>query len=473
MTKFTYLDLKNPFEAGYMGEKITGVGLSLLDPSSDLVEGTIFRFINVAEFSVDDVISGLVWKNTAGKVLARLDGISITNAELEAGLGIGTPDEGNNDLSYSFLVSLLDGPVTVTGGKRDDDDMEVGEGGKAVVKGKAGDDRLYVWHEKDVSFDGGKGVDTIVFGHNIGSAPVLDLPHGAVVDLRKGTGVNPHGGALKLKLVENVIGRFEGGNDIRGDKEDNFIAGGIGADELRGDAGDDTILVKYHVTMDPRETIADGGKGKDTLSVELSDSNAAPHTGAGSSIVFTNTLDLSDPSENTGTFHGGSFKNFETISASGAYYHRFDFRGSGKAEEVFGGAGPDILNGGGGNDALSGRGGADRLTGGSGKDFFRFDSYPSLGNETVITDFSSQDSIGLSASVYFGLQGKGKGEARKLVAKQFFAGAEAHDGDDRVVYDKSIGILYFDADGSGAAAPVAIAKLAGNPVVTAGDIFVI
>ena len=138
MTKFTYLDLKNPFEAGYMGEKITGVGLSLLDPSDDLVKGTIFRFISVAEFSADDVIGGLVWKDNQGKVLARLDGISITNAELETGLGIGTPNEGDNDLSYGFLVSLLDGPVTVTGGKRDDDDMEVGEGGKAVVKGKAG-----------------------------------------------------------------------------------------------------------------------------------------------------------------------------------------------------------------------------------------------------------------------------------------------------------------------------------------------
>ena len=122
---------------------------------------------------------------------------------------------------------------------------------------------------------------------------------------------------------------------------------------------------------------------------------------------------------------------------------------------------------------LSGRGGADRLTGGSGKDFFRFDSYPSVGSETVVTDFSSQDSIGLSSSVYFGLEGKGKGEARKLVAKQFFSGAEAHDGDDRVVYDQSSGFLYFDSDGDGAVAPVLVAKLAGNPLVTAGDIFVV
>jgi Ca2+-binding RTX toxin-like protein len=52
-------------------------------------------------------------------------------------------------------------------------------------------------------------------------------------------------------------------------------------------------------------------------------------------------------------------------------------------------------------------------------------------------------------------------------------GSKAGDASDRVIYDKSTGALWYDADGSGGAAQMQIAKLAKGLAITAADFFVI
>ncbi|WP_298195168.1 ELWxxDGT repeat protein [Novosphingobium sp.] len=123
---------------------------------------------------------------------------------------------------------------------------------------------------------------------------------------------------------------------------------------------------------------------------------------------------------------------------------------------IYGRAGNDIINGGGGKDVLYGSLGKDTLTGGAGKDFFVFDTAP---ENDLITDFSKTDGdvIRLSKKIFAGITHTGA-----LTADEFHAAAgatTAHDATDRIVYDTTTGVLYYDADGLGGTAAVAIATL--------------
>ncbi|WP_099508020.1 calcium-binding protein [Microvirga ossetica] len=55
----------------------------------------------------------------------------------------------------------------------------------------------------------------------------------------------------------------------------------------------------------------------------------------------------------------------------------------------------------------------------------------------------------------------------------FHAGKAAHDANDRIVYDKKTGALFYDADGTGKMAQVKFATLTNKPVLKATDFFVI
>nr|WP_281277327.1 calcium-binding protein [Hankyongella ginsenosidimutans] len=114
--------------------------------------------------------------------------------------------------------------------------------------------------------------------------------------------------------------------------------GGSGADSIRGDAGDDTVII----TDWTEDTLVDGGDDSDTLNL----------TGVAGLV----TLDLGNDSR---------FLNFENVMAGdgGAV-----LTGTAAANRLEGGAGDDTLSGGAGNDKLFGRDGYDILSGGSGND---------------------------------------------------------------------------------------------------------
>ncbi|MGF9763255.1 hypothetical protein AAII07_49770 [Microvirga sp. 0TCS3.31] len=58
-------------------------------------------------------------------------------------------------------------------------------------------------------------------------------------------------------------------------------------------------------------------------------------------------------------------------------------------------------------------------------------------------------------------------------ADYFTVGDKAKDDNDYVVYDKKKGVLFYDADGSGAGAAVEIASLRIKASLTDKDFFVI
>jgi Ca2+-binding RTX toxin-like protein len=140
------------------------------------------------------------------------------------------------------------------------------------------------------------------------------------------------------------------------------------------------------------------------------------------------------------------------------------------ADTLEGKAGGDILRGERGADTLIGGDGSDILFGGKGADTFVFDVFGE-GTQGLdrIKDFNPRaDLIAFDDAVFTALGAPGA-----LVAGAFALGRIATETDDRILYDRKNGYLYYDADGSGGLDAVAIAKLAGRPALSASDILII
>jgi hypothetical protein len=143
--------------------------------------------------------------------------------------------------------------------------------------------------------------------------------------------------------------------------------------------------------------------------------------------------------------------------------------GSPDADRFVGGAGKDRLGGGGGDDTLAGGFGNDALTGGSGRDVFVFDKplHRTRNIDTIVGFSHRDDTFWLENKVMKGLK------AGKLSKSAFHVGAAAHDANDRIVYDKGKGYLYFDPDGTGSRAAIKFAVLTKKVALDHTDFFVI
>ena len=159
--------------------------------------------------------------------------------------------------------------------------------------------------------------------------------------------------------------------------------------------------------------------------------------------------------------------------------HAEDIRGRGGHDTIKAAGGDDRLRGESGNDKLYGGSGRDTLVGGNGKDSLSGGSYadafvfnlkPSTSNVDTISDFKhNTDVIQLENSVF-------KTIGPTLEAGEFFAkrgATKAHDADDRIVYDKSTGKLYYDDDGKGGHAAVHFATLSNKPTLDHGDFAIV
>jgi Ca2+-binding RTX toxin-like protein len=332
---------------------------------------------------------------------------------------------------YDYGVSLFNGADKIAGGEHGDQYIEVGAGGKAAVDSGDGNDTVYVWHRKNVDFDGGKGSDTLIF-NNVVSGDSDTYPSvGATVDLGKGTATNPWDGAITLKNVENIVGYLNAANAIIGNNDANHITTGGFGDTVKGLGGNDVITAEAYFgdLGTARNMHLDGGKGIDTLLIRG---------------IFgqSNTLDLKHPGDNTGAFATSTVKNFEIYKAdnSGA---SLIFHGSGADEKVLtdpSATDNDVLDGRGGDDLLYAGGGSDTLTGGDGADRFRFKlaTESTTSAPDTITDFShaEHDKIDLHAR-YFG--------ALHFIGNDAFRG---HAGEIHAINQGSETLVEIDVDGN-------------------------
>lgn len=136
-----------------------------------------------------------------------------------------------------------------------------------------------------------------------------------------------------------------------------------------------------------------------------------------------------------------------------------------------GGAGADTLLGGDGNDTLTGGFGNDMLTGGAGNDRFVISEAPMKFNLDTILDFNVADDTIAIDNLFLPKLRDGA-----IKANSFWIGTQAHDGNDRIIFDSTSGKLWFDDDGKGRHAAQLIGTLETSGItgtLTAADFIIV
>ncbi len=410
-------------------------------------------------------------------------------------------------LSTPNLINGGDGDDTIKAGA--DSDLIHGGNGDDLIYGGAGDDTLVGDTGADTMY-GGAGNDTYY----------VDNSGDVVSEDSRGAGVDDGGtdtvyASISFALpdfVENLwltaaAGRSNGtGNDldniIHGNSFNNALSGGGGNDHLLGDGGDDTL------NGGAGNDYLDGGTGYNTLIGGTGDDTLmgagvdVMHGGAGNDTYYVNDVaDAVSEQSVPGTDDGGHDIVYSSIgytlptfvedltllaSAGNANATGNDLAnvihgnngdnvitglggsdtllGGGGNDSLDGGAGADYLDGGTGNDTLNGGAGNDTLMGGAGADSFVFAAAGAANGVDQIYDFvHGTDQLVLGGVDYGFAVGHG------LTAAEFTAGAAAAGTAAQFIWNSATHTLYWDDDGTGQDAAVAIAVFHGAVTLTAAD----
>jgi len=303
----------------------------------------------------------------------------------------------------------------------------------------------------------------------------------------------------KQGIEQDLVG--DAGNDtLIGSVGTDWFSGRTGADKMYGKSGDDGFAL-FGSDQPSAGDLFDGGSGNDFLFIN---GRFGPVTFAGTLVSiegirvgYNAELDITAAQmamlpealrlsgSNTGTLNITEATNFSaakfvflgtqspTIAISGTDGANV-LTGSSGVDILDGAGGADRLNGGAGADSLYGGDGADVLTGGAGGDAFIFDTLAMAGARDTIVDFRTfqGDFITLDTAVFTAVSGTNG----HLTEGQFHAAAganAAHDSDDRVIYNRTTGVLYYDADGLGGQEAIAFALLKGQPGLSASNILLL
>jgi Ca2+-binding RTX toxin-like protein len=372
-----------------------------------------------------------------------------------------------------------------------------GGAGADTMAGGAGDDTYYVDNTGDVVIEApGGGVDTVISSVSFSGAD-QDIE---IVRLT-GTGNT------------TVTGNAQA-NQLFGNSGANTLDGGAGADTMTGGAGDDT----YYVDNAGDKVIEAAGGGTDTVFSSVSFSTAGQYienvhlTGTANINATGNSLanqlfgnsgnNVLNGASGSDTMTGGAgddtyyvdvssdvvveaanggndtivagfsynlqkVANVENLTLTGTA----NYNGTGNSlnNHLLGNSGANILVGSDGADTLDGGAGNDTLYGGVGKDVFVFDTpLNASSNVDAIKDFVvADDKINLDHNIFSTLV------TGALPSGSFVVGTKALQADDHIIYNKSTGELFYDPDGSGAAAQIKFAQLSANLSLTSAHFVVI
>jgi Ca2+-binding RTX toxin-like protein len=246
------------------------------------------------------------------------------------------------NLAGSALDDTLTGDAgaNVLSGLTGNDRLD-GGAGDDTLRGGDGDDILIGGAGADV-LDGGEGFDLVSYETIAGPAPVIEF---VVIDLTQPGWSDTTGdtfvsieGVIGSDFDDFISGRRDVGETLIGGVGGDILFGGGGGDTLVGGVGDDLLIGS--VGIDHFE----GGDGIDIVSYSHDEVD----------MLAGITVDLADPSRNTGRAAGDSYDSIEAVL------------GSVVDDSLVGDAGNNILMGSYGNDRLIGGAGADVLNG----DFF-------------------------------------------------------------------------------------------------------
>jgi Ca2+-binding RTX toxin-like protein len=393
----------------------------------------------------NDIIEGGAGADTmrgaAGNDVYSVDNVSDKVIETSAD---GGTDTVRSSISYTLGTYqeklVLTGTGTLKGTGNNLANSITGNGAANLLDGGSGNDVLDGGAGAD-SMSGGAGNDTYVID-NAGDTAFEASAAGGTDTVRSAVtsalGANVENLVLTGSATANATGNVLA-NALTGNAAANILDGRGGADTMTGGGGNDVYAVDS-VLDKVVETSATGGS--DTVRSAL----------AYTLGVNVENLLLTASAAVSGT--GNGLANRIT--------------GNGAANILKGGSGADTLDGAAGSDALFGGSGKDSLEGGGGADEFTFDSALGSSNVDVILDFyAPSDSICLSRTIF-----TAAGPNGRLSSLAFCAGTAAADRSDRIVYDQAAGKIFYDADGSGAAAQILFATVAPGTLLGYSDFVV-
>ena len=302
------------------------------------------------------------------------------------------------------------------------------------------------------------------------------------VNLAPGATLNGgHATGDTLISIEGLIGSAYGDN-LFGNDEANELRGGGGGDMLFGNGGADILRGgdgADELNGGRQNDTLDGGSGNDILDGQQEFDTADFSSWGGQlsgpqSIRIELGLNGADGVAERKSLTGivlerDVLRSIENVQGSNLAE---TIKGNEQRNDLNGGGGGDRLEGGDENDILNGGLGSDTLLGGTGQDQFVFDTALGSNNVDSILDYSVvNDTILLDNAVFTALP-LNNVDLRVLAASEFTFGSAAQDASDRVIYNSLTGALFYDSDGTGAAAAVQFATVGQLLNLSASDFVV-
>lgn len=290
----------------------------------------------------------------------------------------------------------------------DGDDRIAGDDGDDLIYGDAGNDLLYGSHDLDEVY-GGAGRDSV---------------HGNYGDdvLYGGKGKDEVIGAQ----ADDIVYGDGGGDDISGNSGTDKLFGGSGNDVLSGGAGND---------------ILDGGSGRDEINGNGGIDTLSYEEVGGKGVRIDVTK-----KKYGGEARSDDIRNVDNVIGSQSK----DVLTPAKGGYAYGAGGSDVIKSA-GAAVMRGDEGGDKLIGGKKKDVFWLQP-AEYGADDILNFKSGQDKLRIKGSDFGVGDGLSSGE---LVNRS--SGHDAEGSGAQLIYDQSTKTLWFDADGTGAAAAEKIA----------------
>ena len=372
------------------------------------------------------------------------------------GTGTGTDADTSATTALNVNANAILNPITI-----------IGNAGINYVTGTSATDQLDGRNGSDVYLinsashhlaaeitdSGDTGVDEVRFTATSAGTLTLYADDTGIESIVIGTGttgtaVTSATVALNINATAATNGLLltgnAGTNTITGTAQSDLIDGKAGTDLLYGGNGSDIYLINATTEHTAAEIIDNGTSGIDELRFTANSASTlilhAGDTGLEKVVIGTG---VSEFAVTTGT----AAVNINATNIVNGI-------------SITGNNGANTLIGTAYNDSFIGNNGNDTLTGGGGTDQFMFSYAPnSSSNRDTITDFQlNTDKLVFSLSIFSGLGST----AGALNSNQFLSAAgaiTATDADDRLIYNSTTGILYYDQDGVGGVTAIQVALL--------------
>ena len=369
--------------------------------------------ISTVDFTLPDHVEVLTLKGEAIRGIGNAAGNDIIGNDMNNFLHIGVSGPGN-------YLEGLGGDDTLVGGHFFD--YIIGGEGADLMMGGPGDDVYWVDNPGDVVVERARWAPTdtrLDPGDLVVSQIDFNLQGTAIENL--------------VLFVDGLRGIGSDGNNYLRALGDAYLDGGRGVDTLEGDYGDQTYVLR---------------NAHDTIVGEGATREDSEFYGNDTALTF-GSFRLAQGVEN--------ILIQDVIGKTGDAVEGLVAIGNGLDNVVSGNATANMLQG---------RGGQDTLTGGGGADTFIFNTTIEERNIDTITDFTVGEDIIWIKSATLGNADRGA-----LSADLFHLGDQASDAADRLMFDGAT--LWYDADGTGALEPLAIARFDGAPSLTASDILIV